>query len=119
MEKLIQYDWPGNVRELKNIIERGVILSPGDSFRVPEFGANQYDSIESKTIYTLKETERRQILWALRKTDWKVRGPKGAAELLDIHPSTLASRMKKLGVQRTKDVPKRKSILPRDPLGIS
>jgi len=119
IEKLIQYDWPGNVRELKNIIERGVILSLGNSFLVPEFGANQYDSIEPKTNYTLKETERRQILWALRKTGWKVRGPKGAAELLDIHPSTLASRMKKLGVQRTIDVLKRKSILPRDPLEIS
>jgi transcriptional regulator with GAF, ATPase, and Fis domain len=51
---------------------------------------------------TLKENERRHILWALQKTGWKVRGSGGAAELLDLPPSTLAFRMKKLGIERPK-----------------
>ena len=103
MEKLLQYDFPGNIRELENLIERGVILSLGGDFRVPELVSNPFDFAYPKNRpMSLKENERRHILWALQKTKWKIRGAGGAAELLDIHPSTLAFRMKKLGILRPK-----------------
>jgi len=100
MDKLIQYDWSGNIRELENIIERGTILSHGALFRVPELGVGQPEFVHPKEDTTLSGNERRHILWALQKTGWKVRGQGGAAELLKIHPSTLAFRIKKLGIQR-------------------
>jgi transcriptional regulator with GAF, ATPase, and Fis domain len=109
MERLLQYDWPGNVRELENIIERGTILNAGPLFRVPEFGVEHQGLPMRREGVTLRENERRHILWMLDKTGWKVRGPGGAAELLDLPPSTLAFRMKKLGIQRpSKKSPSRK-----------
>jgi transcriptional regulator with GAF, ATPase, and Fis domain len=108
MEKLIRYGWPGNVRELENIIERGTILSHGPLFSVPELGVEQKESPPKPDGITLKENERRHILWALQKTNWKVRGNGGTAELLELPPSTLAFRMKKLGIER----PKKTASLP-------
>ena len=100
MERLMQYDWRGNVRELENIIERGCILSTGSMLQLPELVGESAAFGPSNSGITLKESETRHIRWALEKTDWKVRGPGGAAELLEIHPSTLAFRMKKLGIRR-------------------
>jgi transcriptional regulator with GAF, ATPase, and Fis domain len=100
MDKIIHYDWPGNVRELENIIERGSILNSGPLFHVPELGLNHSEFSRMKDDVTLNGNERRHILWALQKTGWKVRGDGGAAELLKVHPSTLAFRMKKLAIQR-------------------
>jgi formate hydrogenlyase transcriptional activator len=100
MDKLLRYDWPGNIRELENIFERGVILGSEPYFRVPKLGAENLDLEYSEGDLTLAGNERRHILWALQKTKWKVRGSGGAAELLHVHPSTLDSRMKKLGIQR-------------------
>jgi formate hydrogenlyase transcriptional activator len=100
MDKLIQYDWPGNVRELENIIERGVILSKEPQFFVPELGAVRPELAQAKPVSTLRDNERRHILWALEKVGWKVRGRGSASELLGIHPSTLNFRIKKLGIQK-------------------
>ncbi len=100
MEKLLQYHWPGNVRELENIMERGTILSNGPFFRVPELGSGHVEAADDRGGMTLKDNERRHILWALHRTNWKVRGKGGAAELLDLPASTLAFRMKKLGIKR-------------------
>jgi len=100
MEKLLQYDWPGNVRELENIIERGTILNSGPLFQIPELGVEHRESSAPAGGVTLRDNERRHIIWALQKTGWKVRGKGGAAKLLDLPPSTLAFRMKKLGIQR-------------------
>lgn len=101
MEKLLDYDWPGNVRELQNVIERSTILSPEPSFRVLEPALSRsLVPPEGGTAYSLKEMERRHILWALEQTGWKVQGPGSAAELLDMHRSTLQARMKKLGIKR-------------------
>jgi transcriptional regulator with GAF, ATPase, and Fis domain len=102
MDKLLLYDWPGNVRELENIIERGSILNTGPVFRVPELGTDHQEFSQYDGNITLKENERRHILQTLKKTAWKVRGRGGAAELLELPPSTLAFRMKKLGIQRPK-----------------
>jgi transcriptional regulator with GAF, ATPase, and Fis domain len=102
MEKLLLYDWPGNVRELENIIERGTILNSGPTFSVPELGTHHPEFSSYDGNITLKENERRHIIQTLKKTNWKVRGRGGAAGLLDLPPSTLAFRMKKLGIQRPK-----------------
>ena len=106
ISKLVQYDWPGNVRELQNIIERGVILSREPRFQVPEIGNSLTVSNLDRNVMSLRGIEKRQIRSALEKTRWKIRGPGGAAELLDIHPSTLMSRMKKLEIHRPIGIPK-------------
>ncbi|MFH1114587.1 MAG: sigma 54-interacting transcriptional regulator [Pseudomonadota bacterium] len=102
MDKMLTYHWPGNVRELENVIERGTILSNGPLFRVPQLGEEHQEPREENGGMTLRDNERRHILWALDKTGWKVRGKSGAAEILGVPPSTLAFRMKKLGIQRAK-----------------
>ena len=109
MDKLVQYHWPGNVRELENIIERGTILASGNKFNVPELSVAPGTSDNFSIRHTLEENERHHVLWALNKTGWKVRGIGGAAELLDIHPSTLTYRMKKLGINRPKGIPKKRA----------
>lgn len=102
IDKLMKYSWPGNVRELENIIERGAILNQGPVFRVPELQNNDIDTGTKRSDITLRENERIHILKILEKTKWKVRGPGGAAHILELPPSTLAFRMKKLGIKRPK-----------------
>jgi len=109
MNRLMQYDWPGNVRELENIMERGTILSSGTKFKVPELQLNSKSYGDAAGNVTLEENEKRHIMWAINKTKWKIRGPGGAAELLNIHPSTLTFRMKKMGICRPKGIPKQRA----------
>jgi PAS domain S-box-containing protein len=101
METLERHYWPGNIRELRNVIERGVIISTGDTLRVSL--AN--NPLPSRQPVTLAEVERDHILATLEKTDWHIKGPHGAAKILDLKPGTLYSRMRKLGVphRRQKD----------------
>lgn len=97
MEALQAYSWPGNVRELRNVIERAVILSQGGVLRVvlPETGpALQLPDA------TLAAVERQYIVQVLQAVGWRVRGKGGAAEVLDLKPSTLESRMQKLDIER-------------------
>jgi formate hydrogenlyase transcriptional activator len=99
MRELINYDWPGNVRELKNCIERYAVsarVKISDLLR-PE---SQPLHFKNRPEVTLQENERRHIQWALERTNGKIHGPGGAAELLDIHPNTLAFRIKKLGIRK-------------------
>jgi len=103
MDNLVAYDWPGNVRELRNIIERAVILSSGKTLVVEE---KLSDAI-SRTRETpgsfkqdLHAIERTQILEALKASNWKVKGTGGAADRLGLKPSTLRSRMQRLGISR-------------------
>ena len=106
MRRLLAYPWPGNVRELENVIERAVILAGGaklaigaDALPVPvEQPARVGDTSEKPA--TLQATEREHILTVLRQTGWVVDGPRGAAKILALHPNTLRSRMKKLGIHR-------------------
>ena len=109
MRKLFGYEWPGNVRELENVIERGTILNSGPAFQVPELTANHPESASPKGVATLKEVEQRHIIWVLQKTGWKVRGPAGAAELLKMPPSTLETKIKKLGIKRPKNYRRKKN----------
>lgn len=97
MESLQQYPWPGNVRELKNVIERAMILCHGPALfiDVPRVSDSQ-----APNKLTLKEVEKDHILGVLESTGWRVRGKNGAAELLGLKPTTLDSRIKKLGIPR-------------------
>jgi transcriptional regulator with GAF, ATPase, and Fis domain len=108
IEKLVRYEWPGNVRELEHVIERGVILNRGPVFVVPDFEFKHAGNTLAKDEMSLEENERSHILLALGKTSWKVRGPGGAAEILNINPSTLLSRMRRLGVQRPQGAAKKR-----------
>jgi formate hydrogenlyase transcriptional activator len=104
LEKLVHYDWPGNIRELENVIQRSIVSTSGDRFCLPALKINQRNAAQTTDFCTLREMERRHILEALSIARWKIHGSDGAAKILDINPFTLASRMKKLGINRpTKD----------------
>jgi PAS domain S-box-containing protein len=139
MRRLVEYSWPGNIRELQNVIERAVILSPGnllvldrewlstacldggqvisltgDAASAPTAfgaadsiasGAPSSSSASSAASPSLREAERRHIEAAVAATNWVIEGDKGAARMLDIHPNTLRSRMKKLNIQRPCETP--------------
>jgi formate hydrogenlyase transcriptional activator len=112
MDALVRYPWPGNVRELENLIERAVLLSPGKELRIPRSElksdapiAAEENSFAPATslatqISTLEEAERQHILRALKQTQWRIAGPKGAATLLGMKRTTLQARMRKLGIRR-------------------
>ena len=115
LEALKCYEWPGNVRELQNVIERAAVVSIGHRLQLPEgwgvalgsVSAPNTDTPEVRLVtatprreVTLEELERRHILQILQQTGWRVEGPKGAAAVLDLNPSTLRSRMHKLGIRR-------------------
>ena len=97
MEDLQAYPWSGNVRELRNVIERAMILNTGPSLHVelPSAAAPL-----SESSLTLEEMERRHIISMLERAKWRVRGKNGAAEILGLKPTTLGSRMCKLGIRR-------------------
>ena len=106
---LMSYQWPGNVRELQNLIERAIIISRDNKINfeaiIPNHstieGSEQSDSQEK--IYTTKELsnlEKENILKALRRTRWKISGKHGAAELLQLPATTLASKIKAFGIER-------------------
>jgi transcriptional regulator with GAF, ATPase, and Fis domain len=127
MDLLTAYDWPGNIRELQNLIERAVVLSQGPVLRLdrallpaiafdvvttpPETvgevpgkpGRDRAGRIPSTTAMpgealSLEEVERRHILGVLKQTRGVIEGPKGAARILNLHPNTLRSRIKRLGI---------------------
>ncbi len=102
-------DWSGNVRELKHIMQRAVIACRGSQIEVGDLGL--YDSHialdleintidQAREVVPLEDFERRYILKVLKITDWRVSGPRGAAVLLRLPPSTLYSKIKKLGIKR-------------------
>jgi DNA-binding NtrC family response regulator len=113
VEILQKYDWPGNIRELRNVIERAVILAQGGpiEFDVPVNGASidlaglkqTSNEREEVGIFTEAEIRRREcenIFVVLQKTGWKIKGPDGAARLLGVKPTTLISRIKRMGLAR-------------------
>jgi transcriptional regulator with GAF, ATPase, and Fis domain len=104
IHKLTRSNWPGNVRELANILERAVILCQGGVIRKQHIGSLSTAPVVDDTFPTLQEVERRHILKALEKTGGVLSGPNGAAALLQLHRSTLWSRMQKLGIRVSKTV---------------
>jgi PAS domain S-box-containing protein len=102
METLQKHAWPGNIRELRNVIEHSVILSSGDVLKLSMLGET---ATRDAQVLTLAEVEREHILKTLEATGWRIKGAHGAAARLDLQPSTLYSRMQKLGIphRRQKD----------------
>jgi transcriptional regulator with GAF, ATPase, and Fis domain len=119
MAKLKNYPWPGNVRELRNVIERAVIITQGPKLRLiddldsqaleldlqkPTAGQDVFPDL-AQAGETLEQYEYNLILRTLKNVHWKLEGPGGAAELLNLHPSTLRSKMRKLGIDRPRYKP--------------
>jgi formate hydrogenlyase transcriptional activator len=102
MNALMAYDWPGNVRELQNLVERAVIRSDNGVLPNPLTGSNDDAHTASISEGTLMDSQRALILQALEATGWVIGGPLGAATRLGIKRSTLISKMKKLGIYRTR-----------------
>ena len=96
---LQQYDWPGNVRELENVIHRAMILSPDGVISVKDISLSAAKPVGAVGT-TLEEIERIHIQRMLSTTLWRIEGRRGAAELLGLKPSTLRSRLRKLGIRR-------------------
>jgi formate hydrogenlyase transcriptional activator len=99
MEQLKKYSWPGNIRELRNLIERAAIVSNSRRLNV-EIPTDTPGLIPAPV--NLEEVERRHLLGVLKSVHWRIAGRGGAAELLGLRPTTLHSRMKKLGISRPK-----------------
>ena len=104
MKSLMAYSWPGNIRELEHLIERSVLLAKGtfiDEISIPTIQKKEiptgYQNFALKTIH---ENERDYIIEVLKKCNGRIWGIGGAAELLNIPPSTLKSKMKKLGISK-------------------
>jgi transcriptional regulator with GAF, ATPase, and Fis domain len=104
MDELKSYDWPGNVRELRNVVERSIITSPNSTLQVAGelITKHNHSAILPDSPVTLDEVQRQHIIAILEKTGGKIEGTVGAAELLQLKPSTLRHRMKKLGIKRGK-----------------
>ena len=104
LSRLQAYHWPGNIRELENIIERSVLLEKGsviENILLPTaVDAPRAAQQEDSKIRTIQENEKEHILSVLKKCEGRIRGTGGAAEVLGVPPTTLASKMKKLGIRR-------------------
>jgi transcriptional regulator with GAF, ATPase, and Fis domain len=119
MAQLTAYSWPGNIRELENVIERAVILSGGPDLElptglIPAIVASAHNTsgdipaadtgAVAPPDRSLGHIEKEHILDVLRRTNWRIEGPNGAAAVLRLNPSTLRSRIKKLGLERSRDI---------------
>jgi len=101
-----RYPWPGNIRELENVIERGMILSEGPIFSVdPKYlmPSLTFEANRGSVSLSFNEAAKRHILEALKKAKGKIYGDGGAAHILQVKPTTLISKMKRLGIQQKKE----------------
>jgi formate hydrogenlyase transcriptional activator len=102
----MEHHWPGNIRELENVVERSLIISPGTKLDLGDWAENALlrrkppVKVKKTGFETLEDCERNHILAVLEYTRWKVSGESGAAKILGMIPTTLDSRMKKLGIKR-------------------
>ena len=103
MQALTRYAWPGNVRELGNVIERALILSPGPVLALDAAFAGSAKG--PSATERMDDVERVHFVRVLERCHWRISGKGNAAELLGLNPSTLRSRLKKLGVARPAAAP--------------
>jgi DNA-binding NtrC family response regulator len=107
LKNLAAYHWPGNIRELENYIERSILLTKGNIIEesIPLTKQTKDDSgiIQNKRAKTIFENERDYIIHILKKCNGRIWGAGGAAEILNIPPTTLRSKMKKLGIERERE----------------
>jgi formate hydrogenlyase transcriptional activator len=96
MAALQEYQWPGNVRELRNVIERAMILAQGTTLHIKVGHQTLRPNALTAMAGSLDDAERAIIILALEQCNWRIRGSNGAAALLDVKPTTLESRIKKL-----------------------
>jgi DNA-binding NtrC family response regulator len=98
---LQKHSWPGNVRELENVIERAIIHTRGPELQLAEKLVTPMAEVLAETIEpSLEEVERNYIVRILEERHWKIEGVNGAARTLDVNPSTLRGRMRKLGIRK-------------------
>jgi transcriptional regulator with GAF, ATPase, and Fis domain len=97
MTALQQYAWPGNVRELRNVVERAMIVSTGSRLVIP---SPQPSAAATRSSPKLADVEKEHIRTVLESTAWRIRGAGGAADRLGLKPTTLETRMAKLGLRR-------------------
>ena len=101
LQMLIDYPWPGNIRELRHMIERAVLLSNNGRLIIPPLDTSLSRTCpDDEKILSLKDMEAKHIISALSRCRGKVSGPGGAAVLLEVKPTTLYSKMKRLGIER-------------------
>jgi formate hydrogenlyase transcriptional activator len=107
MRELVAYEWPGNVRELENFLARAIVLCPGDTLDMPllaaEPGASASPASLNNDSLSLEATERKHMESVLASTGWLIEGANGAAAILKLNPSTLRSRMRRLGISRPRN----------------
>ena len=114
-DRLSSYSWPGNIRELANVVERAMIGSPGRTLLLEELlPAPAVQAVQerrashveppplSPQLRPLADVERDHIRFVCERCGWRIRGEGGAAQILGLNPSTLRSRMKKLGIERAR-----------------
>ena len=104
LQQILNYNWPGNIRELEHVMQRAILLTEGNTIKEIELSMSSKihpePAQESFSIKTILENERDYILYILKKCNGKISGAGGAAEILDIHPSTLNSKIKKLEIKK-------------------
>ncbi len=105
LDRLTAYDWPGNVRELQNVMERAVILTPGatiaeEAITLPAAASAPSAEHTPTGPVTLADAERRAIVRALSAAGWRISGARGAAAILDLKPTTLHAKLRKLDIRR-------------------
>lgn len=103
LNDLLQYSWPGNVREMEHLIERSVLLATGDTLRhvpLPHVQDQPETAVPLPSYKTLDDNEREHIFNTLKYCHGRIAGKNGAAEILGVPPTTLNSKMKRLGIKR-------------------
>jgi len=111
-ERLAVHDWPGNVRELENVLERAIITTPDSTLDLVDVLSPDTAEAFASPTNLMVDVERTHILRMLHASQWRIEGPSGAARVLGLKPSTLRSRMRRLGVTRLRAMRRSSRPLP-------